>query len=130
MKIHHIGYFVKNLEEARQDFQKLGWQILSPCVFDESRKIYIQFMNNPENWTIELVAPAEGCTIFSKRFKSSGSTPYHICYECENIDEKISELVKDNFILIREPQIAVAIDNRRVAFLYSEAIGLIELLEI
>ena len=45
MKIHHVGYFVSNIEEARKDFLKLGWKISSECVFDDSRKIFIQFMN-------------------------------------------------------------------------------------
>ncbi|MBQ9479154.1 MAG: VOC family protein [Selenomonadaceae bacterium] len=77
---------------------------------------------------IELIAAAEGCTLFN-RLKKIGSTPYHICYECSDLDESISDLRSDNFMLIREPQSAVAIDNRRVAFMYSNAIGLIELLE-
>ena len=33
-------------------------------------------------------------------------------------------------MLIREPQSAPAIENRRVAFMYSSAVGLIELLEM
>lgn len=76
-----------------------------------------------------MIEPAEGCEIFSKRFKNFGSMPYHICYECENLEEKIAKLTAGNFILIREPQIAPAIDNKRVAFLYSAAVGQIELVE-
>ena len=131
MKVHHIGYLVRNIDEARKDFQKLGWQNSAPCIFDELRKISIQFMNNPENGgcLIELIEPAEDCSIFSKRLKNISPIPYHICYECENLEEKISELVANDFIVIREPQIAPAIDNRRVAFLYSGAIGQIELVE-
>lgn len=46
MKIHHVGYFVSDIQTAREDFEKLGWKISAPCVFDESRKIFIQFMSN------------------------------------------------------------------------------------
>ena len=35
MKVHHIGYFVDNMEEAKKNFQKLGWKDVSPCFFDE-----------------------------------------------------------------------------------------------
>ena len=45
------------------------------------------------------------------------------------MEEKITELEEKNFILIREPQVAPAINNQRVAFMYSAAIGQIELLE-
>ena len=128
MKVHHIGYYVNSIQESVKDFEKFGWKISSPCTFDESRKIFIQFMNNSD-CVIELIEPAEDCKIFPKRFKSLGSTPYHICYECENLDEKITELTSENFILIREPQIAPAINNKRVAFLYAESIGQVEIIE-
>lgn len=128
MKVHHIGYFVDDMEEAKKNFQKLGWKDVSPCFFDELRKIFIQFMEM-DNKLVELISPGEGCTLFPKRLRDLGSTPYHICYECENLDVKISELTNENFMLIREPQIAPAIENRRVAFLYATGVGQIELLE-
>lgn len=46
MKVHHIGYLVKDIEGASQDFQKFGWEVLTPCIFDESRKIFIQFLKH------------------------------------------------------------------------------------
>lgn len=128
MKIHHVGYLVMSIQNAREDFQKLGLKISSPQTFDEERKIFIQFMAD-EKILVELIEPAQGCTLFPKRLKNLGSTPYHICYECDNLEKKIDELREKNFILIREPQIAPALENRRVAFLYSEAVGQIELLE-
>lgn len=135
MQIHHVGYLVKNIEDSIQDFQKLGYEMSSPRFFDESRKIFIQFMRGKMGGgrgiiDIELIMPAEGCTLFSKRLKNFAPTPYHICYECKNIEEKISTLREAGFILIREPQAAPAFENRRVAFLYSESAGQIELLEI
>lgn len=131
MKIHHVGYYVTDIDEARADFQKLGYEIASPCVLDKDRNVFIQFLypeNNLGALQIELIAAAEGCKLFG-RLKKIGSTPYHICYECSNLEQAISDLKDDNFVLVREPQTAIAIDNRRVAFMYSGAVGLIELLE-
>ena len=45
MKIHHIGYLVTNLESACADFQKLGYHISLPRLFDEERKIFIMFLD-------------------------------------------------------------------------------------
>lgn len=92
-------------------------------------KFLFSSLSIPQGGVVELVCPADDCELFSKRLKSLGSIPYHICYECENLEEKISELTKSDFMLIREPQVAPAIDNRRVAFLYSENIGQFELVE-
>ena len=49
MKIHHIGYYVTNIDEARADFQKLGYAISSPCILDETRRVFIQFLESENN---------------------------------------------------------------------------------
>ena len=78
---------------------------------------------------LELVAPDEDCTLFSKAAKKLGARPYHICYECENFFETLENLQADGFLMVQPPKIAPAIDGRNVAFLYNDKIGLIELLE-
>ena len=134
MKIHHVGYLVTSIENSCLQFQHLGYEIISPIVFDEERKVFIQFLKNKNNsggkeFLVELVEPAEDCTLFPPRLKKLGTMPYHICYECDNAEEKVLELRDAGFILIRDFSPAPAIDNRRVAFMYSEGVGQIELLE-
>lgn len=135
MKIHHIGYLVPSIEISVAQFQKIGYKIISPCIFDEGRKIFIQFLQNTETYpqnnggVLELVMPAGDCTLFPPRLLKLGTMPYHICYECQEIEKTISELCDTGFILIRELSPAPAIENRRVAFLYGEGVGQIELLE-
>ena len=135
MKVHHVGYFVSNIDEAREGFLKMGWHISSPCVFDELRKIFVQFLESDGSPStgggivLELVAAGEGCTLFNKKMRSLGNAPYHICYECRDLDETIAEFRLQNFLLVREPQPACALENRRIAFMYGTSVGLIELLE-
>lgn len=135
MKIHHVGYLVASIEKSSAQFQALGFHVESPRVFDERRKIFIQFLKNEYNLNgggydrIELIEPADGCTLFPPRLKKLGTMPYHICYECGNSAETVSKLSDAGFVLIRDFQPAPAINNRRVAFMYSEGVGQIELLE-
>lgn len=134
MKVHHVGYFVNNIEEARDGFLRLGYRESSPCFFDDLRKIFVQFLISEETQggdpiTVELVAAGEGCTLFNKKMQSLGNMPYHICYECGDLDESIAELRQQHFLVVREPQPACGLGNRRIAFLYSKAVGLIELVE-
>ncbi len=129
MNIHHVGYYVKDIDEARKEFLSLGYVKESGCIFDEERKITVQFLKNA-TYRLELVAPAEGCTLFPKSMKKMGATPYHICYECADMEKTVKECQEKGFMLVRSPSPAVAIANRRVAFLYSDAIGMIELVEI
>ena len=46
MKVHHIGYYVTDIAAAVEAFEKLGYQVESDCVHDESRKISIQFLTH------------------------------------------------------------------------------------
>ncbi len=61
--------------------------------------------------------------------KKIGNSPYHICYEVDNLENAIEELGQKRFVLWEEPQIAPAIDDRRVAVLVNGQMGMIELLE-
>ena len=129
MNVHHVGYYVVDLDDARKEFLQLGYVEESGCIFDEERQIHVQFLKNGA-YRVELVAPVEGCTLFSGSIKKMGATPYHICYECTDLMKAINEWQGSGCLLVRSPNPAVAIGNRRVAFLYSDAVGMIELIEI
>lgn len=129
MNIHHVGYYVTDIDEAQNEFLSLGYAKERECVFDEERKIHVQFLKNGA-YRVELIAPAEDCTLFPKSIKKVGATPYHICYECKDLEQDIEEWQGKGFVLVRPPSRAVAIGNHRVAFLYSDAIGMVEFVEI
>ena len=44
MKDHHIGYLVKKLEKAAEEFEKLGYVRLGEITPDPHRKIDILFL--------------------------------------------------------------------------------------
>ncbi|MBQ3079371.1 MAG: VOC family protein [Clostridia bacterium] len=128
MKIHHIGYLVKKIARAAEKFEKLGFCAVSDCVHDEARGIEILFMKNGET-VIELVCPADPDSQVTGLVKRLGNTPYHICYETEDIEKDVEHLAQNGYVLVNPPQPAPAIDGKRVAFLMNGAIGLIELVE-
>lgn len=128
MRVHHIGYYVKNLEAARDAFAELGFAPVSEIVVDDVRKIDIQFLKN-DTICVELIFARGGCDLFPKTFQKQGSRPYHVCYIVSNLDETVKSLEEKGFLLVRPPACAVALGGRQVVFLYSEAVGLVELLE-
>lgn len=128
MNIHHIGYYVENVEAAKQEFILLGYTTEKDCICDEERKIFVQFLKNG-SYRVELVAPAEGCTLFPKSMRKMGTMPYHICYECVDMEKTVDEWQGKGLSLVRPPSPAPALGGRRVAFLYSDVIGLIEMKE-
>lgn len=55
--------------------------------------------------------------------------PYHICYKSKSIEEDIERLVLNRFKVTVPLAPAIAFNNKRVVFLYSLSIGLIEIVE-
>lgn len=128
MKIHHIGYLVENMEEAMNTFFAFGGGIAQVPVFDHERLVDIAFVKIGDV-LIELVSPREESEDVGKSIRRLKTLPYHLCFECSGIEKTIAGLVEKGCLLIKEPQKAIALDNREVAFLYSSSIGLFELLD-
>ena len=96
--------------------------------FDDKRNVKILFIHNRE-YRIELIESLGENSPIRNILKKSGSTPYHLCYESENILEDIELLKNNNFILISELSESRAINDKKVCFLYNKQIGIIELVE-
>ncbi len=129
MKIHHVGFLAKNIEKTEKKFFELGYEVESPTAYDEIRKINIEFLVNG-GYRVELIQPmSEESPMYPllKRFKNS---PYHFCYEVENLDAAVEELSGKGYTVIQEPEIAPCIEGKKVAFLNNISMGIIELVEI
>lgn len=127
LKIHHIGYAVKDIAKAYEKFKELGYLKESDIIKDDSRKVYIQFLIK-DDYRIEIISPSEKGAPIEKILKR-GNTPYHICYEVFNLEEEIEKLQNSGYTLTQKPEKAPAIGNRKVAFMFSMDMGLIELVE-
>lgn len=128
MKIHHIGYAVRDISISAAEFQKLGYRKCSEVTEDVERNVRIQFMKK-DGYMIELVAPLNDKSHLCSILKKAGSSPYHFCYMVENIDSEIDNLLSNGYILVEKPCMAPAVGNGKVAFLYHKDIGILELLE-
>ena len=128
MKVHHIGYAVRDINISAEEFEKLGYKKYSEIVEDSVRSVFIQFMEK-DGYLIELIAPLNDKSNVCAILKKTGSSPYHFCYEVQNIDIEIENLLNTGYVLIEKPCEAVAIANKKVAFLYNKDIGILELLE-
>lgn len=129
MTIHHYGFLTKNIEKSLCYFEKLGYRQISSLVKDKERGIDIIFIESTDGQLIELVSPNTENSVVSNIVKNQSNSIYHICFIVKSIEQTIENLVKENFILINEPQPAIAFDGKRVAFMISRYTGIIELLE-
>ena len=129
LKVHHIGYAVANLAQSMEMFERLGYTLVSGPVNDEKRNVAIAFMQN-NGYLVELISPLNDKSPIRNYLDKIGNTPYHLCYETKDMDETISFLRNQRFMLVEKPSGAIAMDEKRVAFLYHPKYGLLELLEV
>lgn len=130
MKIDHIGYAVKKIDQARDSFEKLGF-CFERLIEDTDRNIKIMF-GEKEGYRIELVCPLnkKKASPIDTYLHHVGPAPYHICYQSEKLDDDIENLKKQGFKMIIEPRKALAFGGKRVAFLMNLSVGLIEIAEL
>ena len=129
MKVHHIGYLTKDLDSATKSLVFLGYQVIHPICKDSLRGCDICFLQNGST-CIELVSPHKGNPDFKSIQKKVGNGPYHICYVADDFFNDIKDFENQGgWLMIKKPQEAPAIDNRKVAFFYNSDIGIVELLE-
>ena len=128
MRVHHIGYLVKHLEKSRDSFLSLDFHVTGDTVYDGYRDVDILFMEK-DGYTVELVSPRSDASVVARLIKTYKNAPYHLCYETDDLTAELARLENSGFTRIDEPAPAPAIGGRRVCFLMSARIGMIELLE-
>jgi methylmalonyl-CoA/ethylmalonyl-CoA epimerase len=128
MKIHHVGFAVHNLEDAQKAFMSLGYAVKEGRTEDLYRNVECAFMEK-EHMVVELLAPLSDLSPVSGWLTKNGASPYHVCYETADFEGDTNLLKEDNFTLIKNAEPAVALGGRKIRFLYSSAIGMVELLE-
>lgn len=130
MDFHHIGVAVNNIQEAINCYQDLGYNLQHETIFqDDIQKVLICFMVKKNHPLIELIASNAELSPVTKVLQKNGPTPYHTCYEVENLNIAIAELRKKKYMPLIKPVPAIAFNNRLICFLLHREIGLIELLQ-
>jgi methylmalonyl-CoA/ethylmalonyl-CoA epimerase len=128
MHIHHIGFLTKNLEKTRKEFLKLGYVVEQPSKYDEIRCINIEFINK-DGYRVELIEPASKESPMYPLLKNYKNTPYHFCYEVDDLETSMEEMKEQRYCVIQEPESAPCIHNSRVVFMVHPSMGIVELVE-
>ena len=130
MKIDHIGYAVKNINDAQKAMEILGYSF-DEITTDTDRGIYISF-GKKDALCVELVAPIDikaGNSPVSNLLSKAGPSPYHICYHSDDLEADIKFLEDNGFRVIIPAAPAPAFGGKKVVFMYSVDVGLIEIVE-
>lgn len=125
---HHIGIAVNDIDASAAVYVRGGYN-RSATVFDPIQNVSICWLTKAGQPTLELLEPVDENSPVNKTLEKNGVTPYHCCYQVDNIEEAIVELRKQRYVVVSKPVEAVAFRGSRVCFLYNKNVGLIELVE-
>lgn len=127
LKLDHIGYAVSDIEKTASHYVDAGWELSE--VYDEVvQNARIAFLTKQGFPTIELVAPGSGEKApVSSILKKSGVTPYHMCYEVDDIFQAMEDLYEEGFVPLFMPVESVAMHGRKICYLTSLDVGTIEI---
>ena len=129
MKIDHIGYAVRRIDRAITAFQRLGYE-LGPVIDDTDCNVKLAF-GVKDGYRIELVAPLDRKvkSPVDQYLSKMVGIPYHICYESDNFDTEVDELITQGYKVVTKPRPAIAFGGRRVVFMMDIGLGLMEIVE-
>ena len=127
MKFHHVGITVEDIDSGLQMWKEVFIDVLEQFsvkqCFDPLQEVELCLFE-AGNLKIELVSGEK-----VKNFLRRGTKIYHICFEVDNLERKIENLINKGCILVSSPKPAILFEGRRVAFLITPMGFLIELLE-
>jgi methylmalonyl-CoA/ethylmalonyl-CoA epimerase len=141
-KFHHIGIAVRSIEQTAKMYLAAGFDMTEP-MFEPIQNVRICFLakinhcvgsksliiNDLQATLYELIEPVDEQSPVNKTLEKCGVTPYHICYEVDNMDNAIDELKKQKYMLLQKPVPTVVMNGKKVCFLFHKDVGLIELVE-
>ncbi len=127
MKLDHIGYAVSDIKKTASHYVDAGWELSEE--YDEvAQNARIAFLTKQGFPTIELVAPGFGeKDPVSALLKKSGVSPYHMCYEVDDILQAMEALYEEGFVPLFMPVESVAMHGRQICYLTSLDVGTIEI---
>ena len=130
MIINHFGIVVADIEESTSYYCKNFDFIADKKIFvDKIQKVRIRFLHpSKQNFMIELLEPL-GLDSPVSNFLKKGGGLNHICYEVNNMEEAIDKYSSFGHRQISKPEPAVAFNNRKAVFFYTDKKEIVELIE-
>ena len=123
MKLHHIGYVVKDIAQYEKNliFEKKIKELFDP-VQNSNMALYLNFTDS----LIELIQPLNEESFTYNFLQKNGSSYHHLCYEIGS-ESELKELVDNQkLIKVKGPIPAILFDGRMVWFFYSRNKQIVE----
>lgn len=128
-KLNHIAVAVDNISEALNFWEGALGIKLDHMEDVPSQKVKVAFLSVGDS-EVELVQPTAEDTGTAKFLKAHGAGMHHLCFEVDNIEEMLADLMSKNIRLINEKPLVL--EGRKMAFIHPKSASgvLVELYQI
>jgi methylmalonyl-CoA/ethylmalonyl-CoA epimerase len=120
MIIDHICIAVKSIAEAIEYWEeKFGYKQMTQPIINTRQQVKVVFLNKPESILVKLIEPLEENMSLTS-FVEQGGGFHHLCFKCDDLNEKIIELKKKGVRMLVPPQPGEAFANHDIAFFWAK----------
>ena len=122
MRLHHLlSVVVADINRSAEVYgQLLGHEPTTDIIYDRRQKVHIQFLAGVAlaDCQLELLAPGGEDSPVASALKKGGG-PNQLCFEVTNLDKALQMARRHGCRVICEPIEAAAMDNRKIAFVFT-----------
>lgn len=116
-KLNHVAVAVPDLDSSMETYRNILGASVSDKILQRDHGVMVAFINLP-NTKIELVTPIGSNGPLSKFLKKNPNGGiHHICYEVENINESIKNLIDAGAKLVGRKEPKIGAHGKLVIFL-------------
>lgn len=127
-RFHHIGFAVASIDKAKWFYMSAGYEVSEP-VIEPVQKVRVAYARKPGFPTTEMLEPLDETSPVCRTLAKNGNTPYHVCYEVDDLKAAIAEGRKEGFLPLGRPIPGHGLDDALMIFLYNQDVGLIQIME-
>jgi len=131
-RLLHVGVAVPALGPAAESLASLfGYKVISGPFDDPIQRVKVNFLTTSadDRVEVELIAPLGDDSPIRSMLGKGGGGAYHFCFETNDLDAALAHTQKHGCIVVSQPAPAVAFGGRRIAWIYTRARQLFELVE-
>lgn len=120
MIIDHICIAVKDISAGVKYWEEVfGYKQMTNEVYNTRQKVKVVFLKKENSLMIKLIEPGDG-NITLQNFTNRGGGFHHICFKCDDLSEKVTELKSKGVRLLVPPQPGEAFNNNDIAFFWAK----------
>jgi methylmalonyl-CoA/ethylmalonyl-CoA epimerase len=130
--LHHLGYVVASISAVADQFATFMSASWDPeIIHDPIQQVRVTFLHPilGKGPLFELVEPASETSPVTNFLAKYRGGLHHVCYEIDDLESGLREAKRAGLVVASPPAPSVAFGGRRIAWVCSKKLVLMELLE-